>query len=561
MSNILFKRGAQATLNTLKTNNQGIDGAFYLTEDTHRLYAGIGNKIVDLNKYITVVNTESELNTLNPQNGDFAYIASGNILAVYTTGPVKKPDNTVEQQTKWFQINVNTDTTYTVTATGDNATDPGTLNLNLVDDNDKVASTAKVKFIGTKGADVTVGTDGTVTVEGNVYTLVKDFGTVDGDGYVTKMDVTLTPEDIEAGVEATKFNITAGKNIEFKKNADGHGITIEGTDAADFEDDDCSLNVNGADATLTLALKNGSTVVVKAEDAFKLNYGKNGDQTVDNQGTMSVYTKDEVDDLVTGLNAMTYVGPVPTGGLPTSGVSIGDTYMATSALDFYLGTGNVVSFTEQTGYIEHTAKIGDLFIATSSDKKENASGEIDAAKLVWTYIPSGDDSQTDTTYHCTINESTKTFTIYNSNEQAIGSIKVADDGMVKVTATKGSNGNVGAPWELSFEHAEVERTDATDGDNGATSVIGISAIETDDYGHITKVTTKTTNLAGYKITGATATVASNAATITHTVMNSNEDPASVTTATMGIAANADDNLVLVKNGENGIKISMEWGTF
>ena len=52
MANILFKRGEQAALNTLKTNNQGIDGAFYLTEDTHRLYAGIGNKIVDLNQYI-----------------------------------------------------------------------------------------------------------------------------------------------------------------------------------------------------------------------------------------------------------------------------------------------------------------------------------------------------------------------------------------------------------------------------------------------------------------------------------------------------------------------------
>ena len=431
MSNILFKRGSRSALNTLKSGNKGIEGAFYLTEDTHRLYAGMsGGKIVDLNQYITVVDAVANLNTVNAQKGDFAYIKAGNILAVYTNDDPQNP---------WVQINQNTDTTYTIQAAGDKATDPGTLSLSLYDQKDALASTANIKFIGTKGADVTVKEDGTVEVKGNPYTFVKDFGTPDGDGYVTKMDVTLTPEDAEEGVAATKFNITAGKNIEFKKNADGEGITIEGVDAAAFADADCTLNVNGGNATLTLALTNNEDVVIQAVNAnadgkapFHLNYGIDAKSTVNNQGDMQVYTMDEVDGLIANLNAMTYVGPLPTGGLPTSGVSIGDTYMSDRAYSFYLGTGNLVSATAKTGYEEFTAKVGDLFIATRKSNAENADGVIDAVNLQWTYIPSGDDSQADTTYYCSLNQNTNTFTICDKHDAAIGHIQVVGDSMITV---------------------------------------------------------------------------------------------------------------------------------
>ena len=47
MANILFKRGKHSALPTT-----AVDGAFYLTTDSHRLYAGIGDELVDLNKYI-----------------------------------------------------------------------------------------------------------------------------------------------------------------------------------------------------------------------------------------------------------------------------------------------------------------------------------------------------------------------------------------------------------------------------------------------------------------------------------------------------------------------------
>ena len=86
MANILFKRGLHKNLPA-----SAIDGAFYLTEDTHRLYAGIGTELVDLNKYIVMVNNQNDLPTTNVQVGDFAYIKDSNILAVYTNENPKLP--------------------------------------------------------------------------------------------------------------------------------------------------------------------------------------------------------------------------------------------------------------------------------------------------------------------------------------------------------------------------------------------------------------------------------------------------------------------------------------
>lgn len=570
--NILFKRGSQSVLNTLKTNNQGIDGAFYLTEDTHRLYAGIGSKIVDLNQYITVVNARTELgNITNPQVGDFAYIKNENILAVYTNDDPQKP---------WAQINQNTDTTYTLEITGDDedTTDPGVLTFKLVDQEDNPASTVAVQFVGTKGIDVTVTSDGEVQIEGNPQTLGASYSAVDTSGHVTYMDITLTSdedkdENGENGeVDPSKVRLGAGKNIKFLKTADG--IDIEGVDAAEFETTGCKFEVDGGTAEVSIELKNGAKVTIPAVNAddqstkspFHLNYGKNATETVDNQGDMKVYTMEEVDDLIASANAMTYVGPVPSTGLPTGGenskVSIGDTYMVASPIEFWLGAGNIAKFVATTDYEKRTAKLGDLFIATSSDKTE-VDGVIESSKLVWTYIPAGDDSQTDTTYYCKLNTNTNIFSICDKNDAVIGHIDVDTDSMIVATSTldKDNYANVATPWNLKLEHAKVTRTDDTAGANGATSVEAISAIETDAYGHITKVTTKTTNLATYAIEGAEVEVSNNSAAFEIYLNDSNDDEANKSTAYLDIAANQNDNLAISKLGDHGISISMVWGSF
>jgi hypothetical protein len=79
MANVKFKRGSQASLNTLIQGGVFDDGCFYLTSDTDRLYvAQSANELVELNKSITVVDSVAKLPTSGVEVGQFYYISGTN---------------------------------------------------------------------------------------------------------------------------------------------------------------------------------------------------------------------------------------------------------------------------------------------------------------------------------------------------------------------------------------------------------------------------------------------------------------------------------------------------
>lgn len=104
MPNVMFKRGTQANLNAL-INAKGpyVDGAFYLTSDTDRLYvAQSADELVELNKSITIVENQSKLPAKSAvEEGQFYYLSNDNILCIYSGG-------------EWVQINPDTDTNTSV---------------------------------------------------------------------------------------------------------------------------------------------------------------------------------------------------------------------------------------------------------------------------------------------------------------------------------------------------------------------------------------------------------------------------------------------------------------
>ena len=53
-NNLFFKRGSQANLNNITAS---IDGAFYLTTDTNRLYIGNGGVPALLNQTVQMVSS------------------------------------------------------------------------------------------------------------------------------------------------------------------------------------------------------------------------------------------------------------------------------------------------------------------------------------------------------------------------------------------------------------------------------------------------------------------------------------------------------------------------
>lgn len=125
MANVTFQRGSQAKLNDIKAKAAGapsiVDGSFYLTEDTHRLYVGQGNELVELNKSITTVNTVADLPTTGVEVGQFYYVVGGNdpkaenthggnILAVVTGFEGDVNGGRDLSKPIWVQVNPDTNT-------------------------------------------------------------------------------------------------------------------------------------------------------------------------------------------------------------------------------------------------------------------------------------------------------------------------------------------------------------------------------------------------------------------------------------------------------------------
>ena len=110
--NVKFLKGTQASLNTLigSSGDRFQAGAFYLTEDTDRLYfAQHADELVPLNQFIrTVTNAQfTALTSANVAIGDYYYIEESNILAI-----CKTTSGGTGGTPTWTQLNPDTNTTY-----------------------------------------------------------------------------------------------------------------------------------------------------------------------------------------------------------------------------------------------------------------------------------------------------------------------------------------------------------------------------------------------------------------------------------------------------------------
>lgn len=231
--NILFKRGLQANL---PANGSAIDGAFYLTTDTNRLYAGIGTNIVDLNKYIRTFNdlTTLESDWKNPQTGDFAYIKEGNILATYTT---------LDGKNQWVQINPDTDNDTKISAA---AFEKATTTEN---GKEKIVWTLKLTQTDKNGTVITETVDGEKVPK-----------------YITTT-LELSEEDI------TKLATSVAVGLEAEATTNGASIKTNGTGASDP-----AVTLVGAGAT-TVSVDNGTIKINSVDTNTTYNIGTEADNT------------------------------------------------------------------------------------------------------------------------------------------------------------------------------------------------------------------------------------------------------------------------------------------
>lgn len=493
--NVLFKRGMQKSLDAAQT----IEGAFYLTKDTHRLYVGQDGQKVLLNQTVSFVESVQKLNDLaedwrkagteadhvqdiyyvvpgNDPNAENTH--KGNILAVYC-----KTGNSYA----WMQINPDTNTHVRdlSTSAAAKAGGNGVVITTSAEMNNETVHAGNLTIAGDgKTVNITFANDGdgknpVVTIKGDTYTLS-----------AADNKINLGSALGQAG---SSVEFVAGANVSLETA--NNKITVKAKDTVNTE---ANLTL-GANGVLTMGVTDNGENTVSDSATLSVKYGANKNQTGYVGGTLDVYTIGEVDskieDKFKNLNGLTYIGTV--GVENGHGAFVLDDYVVyngSNKLDVHVGDMFLVA--DAVDYAsKKTAKAGDLLIATGT---ENASGVL--TTITWTYVPSGDDVEIDTTYSFTANAAENTLTVKSQNAdniEDVGAIQVKGskdqankDNLIVVTSE--AQGTKNEKLAVTVKHGEVtfsSNANPADADhlvnlNTTASVDVITGVTVTKEGHV-----------------------------------------------------------------------------
>lgn len=347
-------------------------------------------------------------------------------------------------------------------------------------------------IVGTDGITIT-GSEDAITIDGTTYELSVSGTTIkltDSDDEEAGSTEIIGDNDWTAATnESGKIKVSHKEKIVSapaatpgtitdKKFTVITGITtdknhVTGIEKSEFTLPNTVYDLNSEEETLTLsdsAIKENYTTVIKLVDEDnvedKVNIKTAHKITVDgterivkNGGDIGTfYSASEIDSKFKAVDAMTYMGPIPAAGLPTSEVKIGDTYKVT--VD---GT-----------YNNQEAEIGDIFIARG---EEGIDGYI--TDITWDYIRTGGD--TDTTYALSANSDT---IILTGSTGAAGSVTLGTTTKIELDAAD----NKITATHLGTTAAQTPEA-AVEKDHGEKISV-VTAVSTDDTGHATEVKTQ-----------------------------------------------------------------------
>lgn len=454
MAELMFKRGKQSALNTIITNKTAIDGCFYLTEDTNRLYVGQGDNTAPilLNQTVQIVDNIASLPASPPATkNDFYYCVAENVLAVYNGE-------------KWVQINPDTNTDARITGAS-------------FSEGVKVEGENKITYTLTLNQQNVLVNSGDVIEDDNVKNTITAELVLDSSAISS-----LVPEAATVGLSATAINTADTKGVQIATEGDGsdpsNNITLVGGVSLD-ENGNIVINDTKNTTYELSAVKEDSIVKLRLHDetaggnqdvVFGVN-DSNDDLIVDSSADTILYghktyntestsvtneaslaAKDKI-NIISGIEVSN--GHIT--NIKTASISLPDdvhldrvvnddttdwslTLVETTGTEFnvsfasdaeamrnalekkiedglaaantamtYRGTVNSYDVlpTKEDGvevgdvYLlayddgNEYAK-GDMFIATSSDAAD--TGVIDSGDLIWTHVPSGDELNTDTLF-------------------------------------------------------------------------------------------------------------------------------------------------------------------
>lgn len=560
--NVLFKRGKQQNL-----PSTALDGVFYLTTDTHRLYVGQDNVPVLLNQTVNFVDSiaaltekskkwttqqdkaahEHDLYYVLPGAGDASNTHGGNILAVWCY------DKT-QNDYAWVQINP------------DHNTFIKELLLETTAGTDNDAST----YIGFKRSD---GVEQGVTfnIKGSGKTIEIE-AAADGKGYVVTGDTyTLSrPNKGEIklssglGQAPTSIKLIEGDNVTIDNGTNTNEIKISSQDTRNNKittelNDDGSLYIAIEDS---LGVEKTTTTV-----PLVMTYGASDNLTAHIGGNLSVYSKSEIDTKLKNLNGLTFIGSVGNNGTYQMDPANYVIKQGSTVLELHNGDMFLVADDDEVQYgADAYAKTGDLLIATGQE----TDGKL--TSVTWTYVPSGDDAQLDTSYHFDGNIAENSMTIRSKttfgDEGVAG--KITFNAGTATTVTSAIDGNTAEKDEfltVTVGHANVDCdvTNATDDDiynlNNADTVDVVTGITVNAQGHVTDVVNTRVAAPRYKLEAepdvqAAVNGVTHSVTIKQGLILGGNNAVYQTT---GYKLQSD-SLKITANGSN-IQVDCVWGDF
>ena len=271
MANVSFKRGLQADL----PNSNIVDGAFYLTTDTNRLYVGGANdKLELLNqsiKFYTYNDVFHENSTVPKVEGQFYYLSDKNILCTFAKTKTH-PDG------EWVQINPDHNDNTLVYVSG----------LNVTKSNSTEGNTKKLTYTIKLNQEKKESSDGGATPYGDGITASFEIDSNDLNKIASNVSVGLESNDITNGFElknsgggaddSKAVQVKGGDNVTITRAADGN-ITIAATDTNTTYDltspiGNTNIMLNGGDTgqTPTIELLGDDKIVVKGESADQITF-------------------------------------------------------------------------------------------------------------------------------------------------------------------------------------------------------------------------------------------------------------------------------------------------
>lgn len=562
--NLMFLSGTNAKVTELRTKGGAIEGAFYLTNDTNRLYIGtnVGSteapKIIPepVNEGVITVATEAGLPAEGLSSnipGQFYYVENISALCVYSKG-------------KWVQINPDTTIASNSFSMSKDETEKKVTVTNIITDNNKIEHQGTFEII--QGDGIEISADGkTLTISasgtgGVTFTLKTTQGTdkssaklnqhsevigPDGKTVISTHDESVTfkaGEEIESIVAGTQeITINAKKQtlskLTFSNATTGAGFNLNAEHA---NGDSCASNK--LDPTITIG-KEGS----KSEAIHYVN--GNADLNVYTVAQADAKITEEINKKIATADAMTFKGTVNTEKpLPAiTACSNGDTYKVAGELS----AADLAKITGKNG----TVKIGDLVIAFGTE--DEATGKLKTGDFI--HIPSGNEYETKVTLVTNgieITDGAENATVLGGIKVAAGKqIAVADTEAGKVKTVTVNHGDIATTTETA-KPASAEYGALTD--NKRTKTIKtIRSIEVDN-GHVTKIITadevvNDTDVRLKEITQAASDVTLNKEVkVATTVIDQADSP---------VTGNFNFKSDTIKLAADGASMSMNlvWGSF